>query len=184
MTEIERLEAAIKRNQARIADLQQENRQHRKRLAQIERAQAQERRARVTADTATTKEEVIRRCAAGESQRSVALAIGVSPEWVRRILLVAEREARRRDEHTAARVALEAKGLAAREVLLAMPVESLELSVRSSNGLFYLGAKTVGDVIQLSEADLLKTKNLGWRSVSEIVDVLGGQGLSLREQRG
>jgi hypothetical protein len=180
-SEIDQLQAAIGRNQKRIAELQRENRRCRERLAQIDRAIRQERRrTRISEDVATTRADVIRRCAAGESQRSVAKAIGRSPERVRRILAEAEYEARRRDERSAARRALEAKGLAARELLLAMLLETLELTVRSYNGLHNRGARTVGEVVQLSEADLLKTKNLGWKSVREIVDVLGKQGLSLR----
>jgi DNA-directed RNA polymerase subunit alpha len=63
--------------------------------------------------------------------------------------------------------------------LLLRPVDDLELTVRSANCLKAENIFYIGDLIQRSEFDLLKTPNLGKKSLTEIKDVLAQHGLSL-----
>ena len=58
-------------------------------------------------------------------------------------------------------------------------VDELELTVRSANCLKAEGIERVGDLIQRTETDLLRTPNLGKKSLTEIKTVLGERGLSL-----
>jgi len=62
---------------------------------------------------------------------------------------------------------------------LLRPVEDLELTVRSANCLKAEDINYIGDLIQRSEMELLKTPNLGKKSLNEIKDVLAAHGLSL-----
>ena len=62
--------------------------------------------------------------------------------------------------------------------LLDMPVEEMELSVRSSNCLKAAGIKHIRDLVTRTEADMLKYRNFGRKSLSELNDVLTGMGLS------
>ncbi|MCG2633985.1 MAG: DNA-directed RNA polymerase subunit alpha [Gammaproteobacteria bacterium] len=65
------------------------------------------------------------------------------------------------------------------EPILLRPVDDLELTVRSANCLKAENIQFIGDLIQRSEQELLKTPNLGKKSLNEIKDVLAGHGLSL-----
>lgn len=58
-------------------------------------------------------------------------------------------------------------------------VDELELSVRSYNCLKNANIKTIRDLVQRSEAEMLKTKNFGRKSLNEIKDILSSMGLSL-----
>jgi len=62
---------------------------------------------------------------------------------------------------------------------LLRPVDDLELTVRSANCLKAESIYYIGDLIQRSETELLKTPNLGRKSLNEIKDVLATRGLSL-----
>jgi DNA-directed RNA polymerase subunit alpha len=57
-------------------------------------------------------------------------------------------------------------------------VEELELSVRSYNCLKNANIQTIGDLVQKTEAEMLRTKNFGRKSLNEIKELLGGLGLS------
>jgi len=57
-------------------------------------------------------------------------------------------------------------------------VEELELSVRSYNCLKNADIKTIGQLVQKSEAEMLKTKNFGRKSLNEIKEMLAEMGLS------
>ncbi len=59
------------------------------------------------------------------------------------------------------------------------PVEELELSVRAYNCLKNAEIKYIGELVQRSEQEMLKTKNFGKKSLNEIKEVLHGMGLSL-----
>lgn len=59
------------------------------------------------------------------------------------------------------------------------PVEELELSVRAYNCLKNADIKFIGELVQRSEQEMLKTKNFGKKSLNEIKDVLQEMGLSL-----
>ncbi len=56
-------------------------------------------------------------------------------------------------------------------------VEELELSVRSYNCLKNANIQTIGDLVQKSEAEMLRTKNFGRKSLNEIKEILSGLGL-------
>jgi DNA-directed RNA polymerase subunit alpha len=58
-------------------------------------------------------------------------------------------------------------------------VEELELSVRSYNCLKNANIRTIRELVQKSEAEMLKTKNFGRKSLNEIKEILAGMGLSL-----
>ena len=62
---------------------------------------------------------------------------------------------------------------------LSKSVEELELSVRSYNCLKNANIKTIGELVQKSESEMLKTKNFGRKSLNEIKEILAGMGLSL-----
>lgn len=63
--------------------------------------------------------------------------------------------------------------------LLMRPVDDLELTVRSANCLKAENILYIGDLVQKTESELLKTPNLGKKSLTEIKDVLGTRSLSL-----
>ncbi|MGH8273197.1 MAG: DNA-directed RNA polymerase subunit alpha C-terminal domain-containing protein, partial [Gammaproteobacteria bacterium] len=63
--------------------------------------------------------------------------------------------------------------------ILLTSVDDLEFTVRSSNALHAEEINYVGDLVQKSEEDLLKTPNLGRKSLTEIKDVLARHELSL-----
>jgi DNA-directed RNA polymerase subunit alpha len=58
-------------------------------------------------------------------------------------------------------------------------VEELELSVRSANCLQNANIHLIGELVQRSEAEMLKTKNFGRKSLKEIKEILAEMGLSL-----
>ena len=58
-------------------------------------------------------------------------------------------------------------------------VDELELSVRSANCLENANIKFIGDLVQKTEAEMLKTKNFGRKSLKEIKDILTEMGLNL-----
>lgn len=63
--------------------------------------------------------------------------------------------------------------------VLVRPVDDLELTVRSANCLKAENIYYIGDLIQRTESELLKTPNLGRKSLNEIKEVLAARGLSL-----
>ena len=62
--------------------------------------------------------------------------------------------------------------------ILAKPIEELDLSVRSANCLKNANIRTLGDLVQRTEREMLSTKNFGRKSLDEIKDVLASLGLS------
>jgi DNA-directed RNA polymerase subunit alpha len=62
---------------------------------------------------------------------------------------------------------------------LSRSVDELELSVRSYNCLKNANIRTIGDLVVKTEADMLKTKNFGRKSLNEIKDILAEMGLGL-----
>ena len=63
--------------------------------------------------------------------------------------------------------------------ILLRSIEELELTVRSTNCLKAESIYYIGDLIQRTEVELLKTPNLGKKSLTEIKDVLASRGLAL-----
>ncbi|MCW5827738.1 MAG: DNA-directed RNA polymerase subunit alpha [Deltaproteobacteria bacterium] len=62
---------------------------------------------------------------------------------------------------------------------LTKSVDELELSVRSANCLKNANIRYIGELVQRTEAEMLKTKNFGRKSLQEIKDLLEGMGLAL-----
>jgi DNA-directed RNA polymerase subunit alpha len=58
-------------------------------------------------------------------------------------------------------------------------VDELELSVRSYNCLKNANIKTIGELVQKNEPEMLKTRNFGRKSLNEIKEILTNMGLSL-----
>ena len=71
------------------------------------------------------------------------------------------------------------KSAAAFDPILLRPVDELELTVRSANCLKAENIYYIGDLIQRTETELLKTPNLGRKSLNEIKEVLASRGLTL-----
>ena len=63
--------------------------------------------------------------------------------------------------------------------ILLRPIDDLELTVRSANCLKAESILYIGDLVQRTEVELLKTPNLGKKSLTEIKDVLASHDLSL-----
>jgi DNA-directed RNA polymerase subunit alpha len=76
-------------------------------------------------------------------------------------------------------VAVEAPRPAQVDPILLRPVDDLELTVRSANCLKAENIYYIGDLIQRTETELLKTPNLGRKSLNEIKEVLASRGLTL-----
>jgi DNA-directed RNA polymerase subunit alpha len=62
---------------------------------------------------------------------------------------------------------------------LAKSVDEMELSVRSYNCLKNANIRTIGELVQKTEVEMLKTKNFGRKSLNEIKEILSTMGLSL-----
>ncbi len=71
------------------------------------------------------------------------------------------------------------RGLDKMNEVLNRSVEELELSVRSYNCLKNANIQTIGELIQKTEAEMLRTKNFGRKSLNEIKEILANMGLSL-----
>ncbi|NLP18437.1 MAG: DNA-directed RNA polymerase subunit alpha [Firmicutes bacterium] len=69
-----------------------------------------------------------------------------------------------------------------RDKVLEMVVEELDLSVRSYNCLKRAGINNVGELIQKTEEDMMKVRNLGKKSLQEVQNKLASLGLSLKEK--
>ncbi|MCY0881157.1 MAG: DNA-directed RNA polymerase subunit alpha [Firmicutes bacterium] len=67
-----------------------------------------------------------------------------------------------------------------RDRLLQMPIEELDLSVRSFNCLKRAGINTVGELANKTDEDMMKVRNLGKKSLEEVKEKLVGMGLGLR----
>src|ERR1700729_455438 len=70
------------------------------------------------------------------------------------------------------------RGVTQMNEVLNRSVEELELSVRSYNCLKNANIQTIGDLVQRTEAEMLRTKNFGRKSLNEIKEILSNLGLS------
>lgn len=137
----------------------------------------------------------------GMPRMAIAESVDFTPDRVRRVLINAFRKLRhpsrskklcpehpqdaqaRREEEART---LERKQLyeqflnSGQNALLATPIESLDLSVRSYNCLRRSGLETLGDITSLSPDELMGIRNLGSKCVTEIVQVLHNHNLALR----
>lgn len=64
---------------------------------------------------------------------------------------------------------------------LEIPIEELGLSVRSFNCLKRAGISTLGDIVEMTENDMMKVKNLGKKSLEEVMQKIQSRGLSLKQ---
>jgi DNA-directed RNA polymerase subunit alpha len=71
------------------------------------------------------------------------------------------------------------RGIDKMNEVLNRSVEELELSVRSYNCLKNANIQTIGELVQKTEAEMLRTKNFGRKSLNEIKEILANMGLSL-----
>ena len=69
-----------------------------------------------------------------------------------------------------------------KEKVLEMTIEELDLSVRSYNCLKRAGINTVGELCSRTEEEMMKVRNLGRKSLEEVVEKLSALGLSLRQE--
>ena len=69
-----------------------------------------------------------------------------------------------------------------KEKVLEMPIEELELSVRSYNCLKRAGITTVEDLANRSESDMMKVRNLGKKSLDEVINKLHSLGLDFVQE--
>ena len=76
-------------------------------------------------------------------------------------------------------ISIEAPKPSSVDPILLRPVDDLELTVRSANCLKAENIYYIGDLIQRTETELLKTPNLGRKSLNEIKEVLASRGLTL-----
>ena len=74
------------------------------------------------------------------------------------------------------------KGDDGKEKVLEMTIEELDLSVRSFNCLKRAGINTVEDLISKTEEDMMKVRNLGRKSLNEVVSKLSSLDLALRNE--
>ena len=68
-----------------------------------------------------------------------------------------------------------------KESVLGMTIEELDLSVRSFNCLKRAGINTVEDLLNKSEEDMMKVRNLGRKSLEEVVWKMASLGFNLRK---
>ena len=69
-----------------------------------------------------------------------------------------------------------------KEKMLEMSIEELDLSVRSFNCLKRAGINTVEDIIKHTDEDMMKVRNLGRKSLEEVISKIESLGLSLRKE--
>ncbi|MBR3961086.1 MAG: DNA-directed RNA polymerase subunit alpha, partial [Clostridia bacterium] len=74
------------------------------------------------------------------------------------------------------------KGISDKEKVLDMTIEELDLSVRSFNCLKRAGINTVEDLIDKTEEDMMKVRNLGRKSLEEVIAKLDSFGFTLRKE--
>jgi DNA-directed RNA polymerase subunit alpha len=116
-----------------------------------------------------TNGSVTPQSAVGEASRILEDHFGLLTESPRR----APEEAERRD------TGVELPSRVELNEHLFRNVDELELSVRASNCLKTANIRTIADLVQKSESELLKTKNFGKKSLNEIKTILGEMGLAL-----
>jgi DNA-directed RNA polymerase subunit alpha len=71
----------------------------------------------------------------------------------------------------------------AQQTVLSMTIEELDFSVRSFNCLKRAGINTVEDLISKTEDDMMKVRNLGRKSLEEVINKLESLGLALRDDK-
>lgn len=108
------------------------------------------------------------------AQEAVSLAAKVLTEHLNLFLNLS-------DKASSAEVMVE-KDDKGKEKILEMTIEDLDLSVRSFNCLKRAGINTVEDLINKSEEDMMKVRNLGRKSLEEVIQKLNSLGFSLQKE--
>lgn len=108
------------------------------------------------------------------AQEAVSLAAKVLTEHVNLFVNLS-------DKASSAEVMVE-KDDKGKEKILEMTIEDLDLSVRSFNCLKRAGINTVEDLINKSEEDMMKVRNLGRKSLEEVIQKLNSLGFSLQKE--
>jgi DNA-directed RNA polymerase subunit alpha len=107
----------------------------------------------------------------------VGLAAKLMKDHLQIFINIEEEDDEEGTETTPVQVSDEEKG--ALYERLAKSVDEMELSVRSYNCLKNANIRTIGELVQKTESEMLKTKNFGRKSLNEIKEILGNMGLSL-----
>lgn len=107
------------------------------------------------------------------AQESVSLAAKILTEHLNLFVDLSDK-----GSNTEIMVEKDEKG---REKVLDMTIEELDLSVRSFNCLKRAGINTVGDIINKSEDDMMKVRNLGRKSLEEVIWKMASLGFNLRK---
>ena len=76
----------------------------------------------------------------------------------------------------------EEKEMSEKDKMLETPIEELEFSVRSYNCLKRAGIHTVADILSKTEHDMMKVRNLGKKSLDEVIAKLHSLGLNFRQE--
>jgi DNA-directed RNA polymerase subunit alpha len=105
------------------------------------------------------------------------LAVGLAAKLIKDHMKIFTGE----EEKIAPEVKEEATTEARQQEDLDVPIEHLELSVRAYNCLRNADVKTLRELLQKSERELLMTRNFGRKSLNEIKEILGAMGLQLRQ---
>lgn len=119
---------------------------------------------------AERENEIIATIEAGASFAQLAAKLGVSPSWARAAHYKALR-ARERAAETPDTATVEDD----------FPIDKLLFSIRTHNALNNLSVTTIGDLCRLSESDLRRVRNIGKKSIIEIVSLLAKYGRRLRK---
>jgi DNA-directed RNA polymerase subunit alpha len=107
-------------------------------------------------------------------------AVGLAAKLMKdhlQIFINLEEEDEEETESAVVEVSDEEKGVLYEK--LGKSVDEMELSVRSYNCLKNANIRTIGELVQKTESEMLKTKNFGRKSLNEIKEILAGMGLSL-----
>jgi DNA-directed RNA polymerase subunit alpha len=107
-------------------------------------------------------------------------AVGLAAKLMKdhlQIFIHLEEEEEEEEEGPVVEIAEEDRGALMEK--LGKSVDEMELSVRSYNCLKNANIRTIGELVQKTEAEMLKTKNFGRKSLNEIKEILAAMGLSL-----
>jgi DNA-directed RNA polymerase subunit alpha len=108
---------------------------------------------------------------------AVGLAAKLMKDHLQIFINIEEEEEEEETERSVVEVSDEEKGALYEK--LGKSVDEMELSVRSYNCLKNANIRTIGELVQKTESEMLKTKNFGRKSLNEIKEILAGMGLSL-----
>jgi DNA-directed RNA polymerase subunit alpha len=108
---------------------------------------------------------------------AVGLAAKLMKDHLQIFINIDEDEEEEETESAVVTVSDEEKGALYEK--LGKSVDEMELSVRSYNCLKNANIRTIGELVQKTEPEMLKTKNFGRKSLNEIREILSGMGLSL-----